>query len=250
MNKTATKGNISKHIEEMLSQSKTFTKPRNSSSPEKTLNPPKPIPPPQIFSEPEPGKIVSTVVKPAKNEPIYSLFSSKSFKILSLEPFFQKITSFIQGGSRAEWLCSIKMIIKQSAIPLVKEILYNKNKTLEAKKIFKKELKEYLFIRNKEKRSLSPIKPPFLSSSKTPLNESKHKACIQAKEDNFKQKNSNVEEIRCKVLLLMNNANFELCRTVLLIFQLVCFLANSRNEHITDGERKRKENLCKKIMKD
>ena len=229
---------------------------KRKSSPEKVLNPPKPISPPRMFVDFEPGKIVSQSLKIepqhlrlSKLPPLYSLFQSRSFKSYPLEVHTKNINDFIQGGSRSLWLSSIKFLCEQASIPLIKEIIYNRSKTLEAKKIFRKKLKEYLVKKNREKKGEVSAKPPFLSSSKTPLDSSKHRSCMKAKEDIKKEERSTLEDMRCRVLVDLNKSNIELMRTAMLIFQLLLFLANTRNDYITEGLSKRASNLSVNILK-
>ena len=64
MNKTVeAKGNISKHLQEMLQTASNTSTLKRKSSPEKVLNPPNPISPPRMFVDFEPGKIVSQSLK-------------------------------------------------------------------------------------------------------------------------------------------------------------------------------------------
>ena len=240
---------ISQHLKEMLKSSANSALVQRKNSPEKIQHPPKPISPPRIYIEPEPGKIISQVIKEEKEPSIYSLFHTKVFKIISLDSCLKLINNFVDGGSRVNWLSSIRVICKQVSIPLIKEIIYNRNKTLESRKLFKKKLKEYLVKKYKENRSSSPIRPPFLASAKISLNSSKHVSCLQAKEETLKQDSSNLEEMRCKVLVEMNKANFELMRTVILIFQLLQLLADTRNDYINNGQYQRSVGYMGKTFK-
>lgn len=257
MNKSSEpKGNISKLIQEMIHTSANCSSGKRNHSPEKTLNPPKPISPPRIFSECEAGKIVSKSqipepLKPKspKSLPIYSLFQSKTFKVSAVEPHLDNINSFAQGGSRALWLRSIRLLCKQSAIPLVKEIIYNRGKCLDAKALFKKKLKEYLAKKNKEKKG-TMNRPPFISNSKVPLDSSKHISCKQAKEDSQKHEKSDLEEMKFKVLMELNRSNCELQRTVFLVFQLLTLLASTRVEFINEGLEKREFRIRGNMLKE
>jgi hypothetical protein len=250
MNKLVqTKGNISKHLEEMLSLSSISSMPKRKTSPEKALMPPKPISPPRIYFEAEPGQITSQKIRDDKDPPVYSLFQTKVYKMINLDSQLKSIDEFIQGGSRANWLSAIRTICKQISIPLIKEIIFNCSKTQEARKTFKVQLKDYLSKKRQSRRSPSPKKPPFLSSSKTPLDHSKHRSCIQAKEDLVKQSSNNLEDFRCRVIMVMNKSNSELMRTTILIFQFLLQLANNRKDYIDQGLNGRLNSFYKQIFK-
>ncbi|OMJ67983.1 hypothetical protein SteCoe_34705 [Stentor coeruleus] len=231
-----TQGAISKHLEEMLNLTGTHQN-LIVKSPEKPQKPPKPSSPPRIFTSIEPGKIHTKPILGKKDLPLLKMLRTNINTIEDLDLSTSHIKNFIDGGSRKNWLSSLKNLAKQACLPLMKEIVYNRDKCLEDRKKFKLMLKEYLAERRKDRKSLSPVRPPFLPGIKVGLDESKHKICMKAKEDAIK-KNSNIEEMRVKVLLQLDKIKIELMRTVFLVFQLLCCYDVTIKDYINDGINK------------
>lgn len=241
-----TQGAISKHLEEMLNLTGTHQK-LIAKSPEKPQKPPKPSSPPRIFTNIEPGKILTKPILGKKDLPLMKMLRTNINTIEDLDLATNHIQNFIDGGSRKNWLSSIRILAKQACLPLMKEIVYNRDKCLEDRKKFKLMLKEYLAERRKDRKCISPVRPPFLPGVKVGLDDSKHKICIKAKEDATK-KNSNIEEMRVKVLLQLDKIKVELMRTVFLVFQLICCYDVTIKDYINDGIEKGFMNRSVKIV--
>ena len=228
-------GVISKHLQELMKVQIPSSKLVKIPAQETIKKPPKPISPPKAFFN---NDSEDTSEKPEK-KPEKSILDL-GFKLENPETIQNNIQKFYSGGNRTLWIQMIGCAARQQSIPLIKEILYTKDKYIQSKSNYKALIKEYIIERNHEKIG-SPSKPPFLATSKTPLSGSKHKACMLKKQKN--QFGSKLEEMRCNVITEINKANTELLRTVFLVFSLIGSLAGCKKELIVNGNQQRNQNL-------
>lgn len=236
---SSNKGVISKHLQELMKVQIPSAKLVRNPNPDTIKKPPKPISPPKVFIDTELEASVPKVNK-SFQRPSEKFILDLNFKLEDPEVLKANIEKFYTGGNRANWIQSISCEARQQSIPLIKEILYTKEKYLQCKNNYKVLIKQYILEKNLEK-SASPSKPPFLASSKTPLSGSKHKTCLLKKQKN--QFGSKLEEMRCNVVIEINRANTELMRTVFLVFSLVNFLACCKKDLVFTGIEARNQNL-------
>lgn len=122
-----TPGTISKHITEMLKLGeKTQKNPENDF--EAVQKPPKPASPLRMFAEMETkipiqkSKHVTTFLQLLKTLKTQNIAND------DLDLASKKLQNFINGGSRKDWLYALKVFAKQACLPLIKEIVYKRDK--------------------------------------------------------------------------------------------------------------------------